>query len=123
MNTFQPSNQRVLECGTSLSANHMPGTSNNEAAFGYGIDGSSFIWADSIFPGQAFPIIDMPTGPTELQPSSDAIGKSLLDDVAVPQACSCTTAEYVLDLQIRVANLEEGCGSRLGNLEAKFEEL
>ena len=85
---------------------------------------NSYIYTQNPFPNQSVLIPDMFAHGTELDPNGDAIGGtgSLPDNVAAPQSCSCATAEYVLDLQIRVANLGSWC-SRLANLEANFDEL
>ncbi|KAF7505065.1 hypothetical protein GJ744_001284 [Endocarpon pusillum] len=125
MNTLQPSENRLPEGDTSSSTGTMPSNLNYDPGFQYDISANSYVWPENFFTDQTFPLLDMPAGGTEFHLNSDPIGKptSLPSDRAVPQACSCATAEYVLDLQTRIVSLEKGLSSRLSGLEAKFEDL
>lgn len=116
MNPFHLSEQRFIDDSTSLSLLATSGSSSDETGFGQGIGSDNCIWTNNFFADQT---PDITTGFTGFH----STGNSTDIPNPVPQTCGCVTAEYVLDLQIRVANLERGQDSRLADLEAKFEEL
>jgi hypothetical protein len=125
MNPSQSSEQQLVGGCLPLSTDPMPCSSTYETDFGYGIGAYDYIWPENVFPDQIFPILDFPPDGPELPSDSHAIGRSTSqpDNGAEPQTCICAATEQVLDLQVRVANLEHVLNSRLVDLEAKLEQL